>query len=155
MGSFEFILKKEFKSLCLEMLTIILILFYIGLLFAGLFGWEVNSSLFQTLTNFFFFLSLTSIIGWETIWSVIKTPSSFKRKMSDWYIIFLVTILNHSRIPQKFIMFTLVLGSFISRKIVQFWSISYPNSFIITFFSVLTFSVLFYCFIWYFFTSCI
>jgi len=112
------------------MLTIILILFYIGLLFAGLFGWE-------------------------TIWSVIKPPSSFKRKMSDWYIIFLVTILNHSRIPKKFIMFTLVLGSFIGRKIVQFWSISYPNSFIVTFFFCTNVFCSFYCFIWYFFTSCI
>ena len=55
-------------------------------------------------------ISFGTIIGWSFIFSIIKKPSSFKQQLADHYIIFIVSILNHKNIPDRFIYFSTALG---------------------------------------------
>lgn len=59
--------------------------------------------------------------------STIKQPSSFKQKLADGYILFLISVLNYETIPNRFLLFTLSLGVLIGRRIVWVWSIPYPK----------------------------
>jgi len=81
---------------------------------------------------------LGTIIGWSFIFSVIKQPSNLKKRLANEYIVFLVSILNHGVVPDRFLFFNATLGAFLGRKLVLFASIKYPISlFVILFFPIL------------------
>lgn len=112
------------------------------ILFAGLFGFTgIFLKIFTFLT---FFLSLIHIIGLKNMKAVANNPSSFKRMLANQYIVFLVSVRNTAVIPDTFVLFNLVLGSFVGRQIVVNWNIPYPNSIIVIIsFSVATFLTIF------------
>ena len=68
------------------------------------------------------------VFGCRCLFSILKQPSTIKQKIANNYIIFIVSILNHRMIPLRFITFTLILGSYLGRKIIWIWSVSYPHS---------------------------
>jgi hypothetical protein len=78
-----------------------------------------NSDQFQTVSVYLIMVFvLGSIIGWSSIFSVIKRPASFKQVVANYYIIFLVSVLNHAIIPDRFILITVALGSFLGRRLM-------------------------------------
>ena len=91
----------------------------------------INSNSFIYLITLFI---LGSIVGWRFIFSIIKQPSSLKQKLANGYIILLVSVLNHQKLPTRFIFFTASLGTFLARRLVLFLSIPYPKSLLIIFF---------------------
>ena len=107
-----------------------------------------------TSENLIILIVLVSMVGWRFLFSIIKQPSSFKQKLADQYIIFLVSVLSHETIPTRFIIFTLTLGSFLGRKFVWIWSVPFPNSlWLIIFSPFLTFFVSFVLMYGYFILS--
>lgn len=106
---------------------------------------------FQNYLNWdmLFFLMLIfsfgSIIGWRFIFSIIKKPSSLKQVLANQYIFFLVSILNHTKVPTRFIMFTLTLGLFLGRQLIRLYKIPYPQLFVVL--SICPFLTFFICYI--------
>jgi hypothetical protein len=98
--------------------------------------WELYLKVRPLVDNCYFLYAINlfvlgTIIGWKFIFSTIKQPSIIKRKFADEYIILIVSILNHSILPTRFILFTFTLGLFIARRLVFYWSITYPTSILV------------------------
>ena len=83
----------------------------------------MNSDL---LAFFLLVIALGSIIGWKFVWSIVKSPRRLKRELADRYIIFITSILNHTTVPTRFILFSLSLGMLLARSVIKFWSVPYP-----------------------------
>jgi hypothetical protein len=98
---------------------------------------------------------LGNIIGWPLIFSIIKQPSSLKQKLADKYIIFLVGILNHEKVPNGFIYFTVILGAFLGRRLIEFLPILYPNSLLVGFLSPFLFFYLSFIIVYGYFILCV
>ena len=144
--------KKTKNYFIILPLTIFFIANIIIVSFSGI-DYPNNLYQFQTIPEIFTtemficliaLFSLGSLVGWHFIFSIIKQPSSFKQKLADCYIIFLVSILNHTTIPKRFIIFTSYLGLFLARKSEWVWSFSTPIFCLILFgCSMLTFFISF------------
>ncbi len=108
--------------------------------------------------NFIFIITLfvlVNIIGWPFIFSIIKQPYTLKQKLANGYIILLVSVLNHEKLPTRFIFFTISLGIFLGRRLILFLSIPYPKSLIIIFFFPFLFFYLSFIFIYGYFVLCV
>ena len=77
---------------------------------------------------------LGNIIGWSFIFSIIKQPYILKKTLANEYIILLVSVLNHGKLPTRFIFFTISLGIFLGRRLILFLSVPYPKSLFVIFF---------------------
>ena len=114
------------------------------ILFAGLFGFDKTGIFLNVFTFSIFLLSLINIIGLKNMKAIVNNPFNFKRMLANQYIVFLVSVRNTAVIPDSFVLFNLVLGSFVGRQIVVNWNISYPSSIIVIFsFSVATLLIIF------------
>nr|QYB23142.1 hypothetical protein [Nitzschia traheaformis] len=103
---------------------------------------------------FFMMYSLSRIIGWKFIFSIIENPKSFKPKLADYYALFLVSVLNHGEVPDKFFTFTLIFGFFLSRKIIYFFNIPLHYSiFVVLIYPFLNFLIFFLILYGYFYLS--
>lgn len=98
---------------------------------------------------------LGNIIGWPFIFSIIKQPYTLKQKLANEYIILLVSVLNHGRLPTKFIFFTFTLGMFLGRRLILLLSVPYPNSILIIFFFPFLFFYLSFISIYGYFVLCV
>lgn len=97
---------------------------------------------------------LGSMLGWKFIFSIIEQPSILKKTLANNYIIFIVGVGNHGKVLDRFLSFNIVLGSFLSKKLIWFYSIQYPNTLLVLFFFPLfTYSFSFFIFYGYYLLS--
>ena len=134
--------------------------FYYICLFLLYFSIFLNSKNFLNLDNFFY--SITNPILSFTVFKNIKlgfiillglialNSNKFINKFADFYLLFLLNMLNKIEFLPNFIITTFIIGSFIGRQISIYLDLSVIKTFMVTFFfGCLLFSAIYKLLLWF------